>query len=297
MKKILFICALLPLIQAGAAMKLEGTFNWQSKSVETLRPGVVYVSMELKQPRLMKLSAVRVDLSTPGIRFKMTPRDKEWGKPMKDLPKFTIRTRRMTCRKFMEEAVKKGENMCIVINGSPWAPWQAPWNHTYADRQGLIVADGVMVSPVMKNRPTFAVYKDGSCGFVQLEEKADISSIRHAISGFAFVLKKGSLTGRDNPKALAPRTGYGLSADGKFLYLLVIDGRQKEYSMGSSVYEVGELLKFFGADTGLNMDGGGSTTLFLRKDKEKKLIKLNHHRNNSERTVGGAMGIIFAAPR
>ena len=63
--------------------------------------------------------------------------------------------------------------------------------------------------------------------------------------------------------------------------------------MGCSVFEVGELLKYFGADTALNMDGGGSTTLFLKKDNEKKLMKLNCYRNNSERTVGGAMGIIF----
>ena len=288
-----FLLLLLSLIPAGAAMKLEGQFDWKSSSVKTLRPGVIYAAMELKSPRQIKLAIVRVDLKTPGLRFKMTPRAEGWGKPMPDFPKLTIRTRRMTCRKFMEESLKKGENMCIVINGSPWGPWQAPWNHPFADRQGLIVADGVMVSPVMAKRPSFVVYKNGKCAFVQLAENADISQIRHAISGFSFVLNAGKLTVKDNPKNLAPRTGYGLSGCGRYLYLLVLDGRQPGYSMGSSVCEVGELLKYFGASSGLNMDGGGSTTLFIRKDKEKQLMKLNRYRNNSERTVGGAMGIIF----
>ena len=295
MRKSFFILTLflLPLMPVGAAMNLEGSFDWKSSSVKSLRAGVTYVTMELKSPRQVKLAAVRVDLKTPGLRFKMTPRASEWGKTMPGFPKLTIRTRRMTCRKFMEESLRKGENMCIVINGSPWGPWQEPWNHPYADRQGLIVADGVMVSPVMKGRPSFVVGKEGKCSFVQLAENADISQIQHAISGFSFVLQGGKVAGKDNPKSLAPRTGYGLSECGRYLYLLVLDGRQPGYSMGSSVYEVGELLRYFGAHTGLNMDGGGSTTLFIRKDKEKNLIKLNRYRNNGERTVGGAMGIIF----
>ena len=273
------------------AMALEGSFDWKSPAVQKLRSGVDYVTMELKAPRLMKLAAVRVDLTAPGLRFKMTPRAENWGKPMSDVPQYTIRTRRITCRKFMEESVARGENMCIVINGSPWGPWQSPWNHPYADRQGLIVADGVLVSPPMEKRPTFAVYKDGSCGFFRWKEGDDISKVQHAISGFSFVLEKGAGVGKDNPKKLAPRTGYGLCPQKKYLYLLVVDGRQEKYSMGCSVYEVGELLKYFGAADGLNMDGGGSTTLFVRKDN--KMIKLNSYIGGRERTVGGAMGIIF----
>ena len=75
MKRFFFTLTLvlLPLIPAGAAMDLEGKFDWKSPSVKTLRKGVVYVTMELKSPRQIKLAAVRVDLTTPGMRFKMTP--------------------------------------------------------------------------------------------------------------------------------------------------------------------------------------------------------------------------------
>ena len=60
--------------------------------------------------------------------------------------------------------------------------------------------------------------------------------------------------------------------------------------MGCSTYETGEFLQYFGSSEGLNMDGGGSTTLLVRDGKN--ILKLNSHRSGSERSVGGAMGIL-----
>ena len=77
----------------------------------------------------------------------------------------------------------------------------------------------------------------------------------------------------------------------KTLYLFVIDGRQPNYSMGCTVYEVGEFLKHFGASDALNMDGGGSTTLVFREDN--KIKKMNSYRNGQVRTVGASLGIII----
>ena len=90
---------------------------------------------------------------------------------------------------------------------------------------------------------------------------------------------------------LAPRTGYGLSADGKTFYILTADGRQPQYSMGLSQYEVAEMLYYLGASDALNMDGGGSTTLYIRDQAGMK--RLTHYINGYERLVGGAMGIII----
>ena len=283
-----------------AEVKLDGTFDWESGKVKKLCKGIVYTSFELKSPRLMKLSAARIDFSAAKFQFKMIQRDPDWGKPMPDFPQGIIRTRRITCRNFMKNAVKKGENMVLAVNGSPWSPFHAPWTHKYAGNQGLIVADGVLVAPVRAKRPSFVVYKDGNMEFKIFTEKDDLSNIAHAISGFGFVLRDGELTPKNNPKAkLAPRTGYGLSKDKRYMYIIAIDGRQEKYSMGANTYEVGQWLKYLGAYSGLNMDGGGSTTLILRKDKN--LLKLNYHAYkheratgiNYERAVGGCMGIIL----
>ena len=270
------------------AMALEGSFDWKSPAVQKLRSGVDYVTMELKAPRLMKLAAVRVDLTAPGLRFKMTPRAENWGKPMSDVPQYTIRTRRITCRKFMEESVARGENMCIVINGSPWGPWQSPWNHPYADGQGLLVDNGTLVAPPRHRRPGFIVKKDGTYALAGFKNTDDISHIKHAISGFSQVLAKGKIIDK-NDKRHAPRTGFGMTADCKTLYILVADGRQPGYSMGLSTWEVAEMLRYLGAYDGLNMDGGGSTTLYIR-DKDG-MRNLAHYIGGYERFLGACMGI------
>ena len=274
-----------------AGVTLEGNFNWKKK-VKKVCKGVVYTQLELKSPRLMKIAVVRVDLQAAKFKFKITPRDPDWGKPMPDYPKGIIRTKRVTCREFMLNAVKNKENMVVAVNGSPWGPFHAPWTFKYAGNQGLMISDGELVAPIRNKRPSFVVYKNGKPGFRTFKEGDDLSQVLHAISGFGVVLQDNTVRGKDSPKAkLAPRTGYGLSKDLRYLYLMAVDGRQPLYSMGCSTYEVGQLLKYFGAYEGLNMDGGGSTTLIVRKGT--KLHKLNSHAGGHERAVGGAMGIIL----
>ena len=276
--------------------ELSVKFDWNSKEVKKLCDGILYTKMQLKHPRIIKLAAVKIDLTTPGLRFKMTPRDKDWGKNMPDYShpkqKYTIRTRRETTRSFMEQAVKNGENMVAAVNGPPWGPWKAPWNHKYADWMGLLISDGVTVSFPHRNRPSFVVKKDGSCDFQHILPNDKTDHIRHAISGFVQILRDGKLTDDDKKKpSLAPRTAYGLTADRKTLFLLVVDGRQPMYSMGCNTKELAVLMRFFGASDALNMDGGGSTTLFLNDGQ--KMMKMNSYRFGMERTVGANMGIII----
>ena len=290
MKKFVLFFAVLVSAELFAAMGLKGKFDWSADGVKQLVPAVRYVKLECQSPRIMKIVAVRVDLTDKKLRFQMTPRAKDWGKPMPGFEKrYVIRTERKTCRRFLEEYVAKGENMVLCVNGTPWSPWQDPWNHPYADNQGLLIDNGVLVSP-SRNRPGLIIKKDGSADFATLKKNADISHIRHAISGFSTVLAKGVVVDKRDTR-YAPRTGYGLSADRKTLYILVVDGRQPLYSMGMSTQELGEFLLYLGASDGLNMDGGGSTTLIIRD--EKGVQKLNHYIGGRERTIGGSMGLIY----
>ena len=98
----------------------------------------------------MKGSIARVDLSLKKFDFTVTPRapEEEWGKPMKDFPNLLVRTLRRKTRNFMMDERQSGKNMVLAVNSSPWTPWQSPWNHREACNLGLIVRDGVMVSPV-----------------------------------------------------------------------------------------------------------------------------------------------------
>ncbi len=69
-------------------------------------------------------------------------------------------------------------------------------------------------------------------------------------------------------KPEAPRTFLGMDAEKKFLWVFVTGGRQTgvKKSWGLSYFDVSDLMAWFGCAEGVNMDGGGSTTLAVRAD-------------------------------
>ena len=60
-----------------------------------------------------------------------------------------------------------------------------------------------------------------------------------------------------------PRTGVGLDAEGRVL-LVTVDGRRPGYSVGMSLLEFARQFKRLGARWALNLDGGGSTTMWVK---------------------------------
>lgn len=65
-----------------------------------------------------------------------------------------------------------------------------------------------------------------------------------------------------NPRPKHPRTAIGRSATG-VLFLVVVDGRQPEWSVGVGLDQLAVLLLDLGAVAGLNLDGGGSAAMVL----------------------------------
>ena len=69
-------------------------------------------------------------------------------------------------------------------------------------------------------------------------------------------------------KPQAPRTLLGMDAEGRHLWVVVTGGRKTGNlpSMGLTYIDAADLLVWFGCAEGVNLDGGGSTTLVVRKD-------------------------------
>lgn len=299
-------------VLSGSMVFDTQSFDWTTAKM--VHPSILRTAFEVTQPRLMKGSCVRVDLADKTVRFHATGRDKDWGKPMPDYPDkpHQIRTRRETARSFMLSARKpvaeggKGLNMLVAVNCSPFSPWVSPWNHKYADHTGLIVSEGAMVAPPT-GYPSCVVYKDGRVTFKKIAPSETITDIQTAVSGFGIIMTNNIILANNNPADLHPRTGFGLSKDKRYLYFFVVDGRQPEYSMGASTYEVAEWLRYFGADSAMNMDGGGSTTLFCwdptpdpeNTDPKSRatphMHKLNRQKDNAERPLGCTLGISCSA--
>lgn len=113
---------------------------------------------------------------------------------------------------------------------------------------------------------------------------------RMAVTGAQVVLAGGQVVATDNT-VLHPRTAVCIDQANHRVHLLVVDGRQ-ETSGGYTLLEVGERLQALGCTTGLNLDGGGSSTLVARQDGALGLV--NTPSGSAPRNVANALGVIAA---
>ena len=60
-----------------------------------------------------------------------------------------------------------------------------------------------------------------------------------------------------------PRTAFGFSQNRRTLYLLVVDGRT-DISIGMTLSQLADLMQGLGAYDAINLDGGGSTTMWIK---------------------------------
>jgi len=90
-----------------------------------------------------------------------------------------------------------------------------------------------------------------------------------------------------------PRTALGISKDGKKIWLVVVDGR----SSRSRGFTLDELAYFFqkelGAYKALNLDGGGSSAMVVRKPGTEQYTVVNRPSDGSERRVPNGIGIFI----
>jgi len=85
------------------------------------------------------------------------------------------------------------------------------------------------------------------------------------VSGQPLLVDGGSVLAQSGSFCTArhPRTAVGISANGRTLYLAVVDGRQNGFSIGMTCRELGQLMHDVGAARALNFDGGGSSAMWL----------------------------------
>lgn len=82
-----------------------------------------------------------------------------------------------------------------------------------------------------------------------------------------------------------PRTAVGISDD-KHLYMIVVDGRQDK-SVGMSLYELADFMAKYDITEGINLDGGGSTTMMV----DGKIVNSPSDKTGA-RTISNALFII-----
>ena len=236
------------LLAAGMGAAQTGDFDWSA--VPWACPGVKHARIHVETPRPLDVSCVRVELDTPGLSFHTTGRAAEWVEN-------STETRRQTTRNFLLQSRAEGRKMVMAVNGDAFSLTGHFSQEILTNLSGFAVSEGLLVSPG-NGSASLVIHGDNTAFMASTNAATPTAGIHTAISGFGFCLTNGNPlpSGTD----LHPRTGTGLSQDGRIVLLLTADGRRWA-SQGCTTNELGQWLRHFGAHTGINMDGGGSTTL------------------------------------
>jgi hypothetical protein len=252
---------------------------------EKLYDGVVYQRVVQVLPRPMIAHVISIDTKKNDISFLVTPPDSEGETPL----------RARTTSQFLEEF-----GVQIAVNGDGFSPW---WSNSPADYYPHI---GDPITPLGFSASDGNVYWDGENeGDVGIEptlyisRRSDLSfNIRPnrlscAISGERMLVVKGDTVQDLDDEELDPRTALGINRNGRYLYIVVVDGRQPFYSQGATFAELAELLRKQGAYQAMAMDGGGSSTLVVEEDGSARILNtpIDNYIPGRERPVGNHLGI------
>jgi len=242
---------------------------------------VEYARKVKLQPRPMVIHVVTIDMRTPGLRFLVTPPDDRGS----DLP---LRAR--TTSEFLEEF-----DVQIAINGDGFSPW---WSRGPAD---FYPHTGDPVRPRGDTASRGKVYWSTSDPFptLYINSRNRLSfdppaKPYNAVSGEALLVSGGNVIPDLNAGELHPRTAIGYSPNGRYLYLVVVDGRQPCYSEGITLAELAELMRTLGAQYAMNLDGGGSSTLVVEgQDGKSRVLNspIDNYLPGRERPVANHLGV------
>ncbi|MFJ7825444.1 phosphodiester glycosidase family protein [Psychrobacillus sp. NPDC096623] len=95
----------------------------------------------------------------------------------------------------------------------------------------------------------------------------------------------------------APRTAIAIDKTGTKVWMVTVDGRQSGYSTGMSLNEFAQYLKSMGAYRALNLDGGGSTAMAVRKPGDTNVSLFNKPSDGTERAVSTVLYALSTAPK
>jgi hypothetical protein len=219
-------------------------------------PGIELARVESAAPGAARvaLCALRVDLDAPGLDVFTTPGN--GAEPLE--------TTAQTTPQFVAQ-----HDLAGAVNAMFFQPCCAPLAEP-KDLRGLAVSEGALVSPRATEglgRVVLAISTSGRARIVEDGEELDLAPLDTAVSGSHRLLRAGVVVAPPDEATgflgRHPRTVAGAAADGTRLYLVVIDGRQPGWSDGATLREAAAWLLRLGARDGLNLDGGGSSTMVV----------------------------------
>jgi len=237
----------------------------QSVTNQPLYEGITYSRIVQSDPVPQIIHIAEIDLTADGLAFMVTPSG--------TLDNFDFEAQ--TTSQFLE-----AYNLQLAINGDFFDPWKDYGIFNYyphvgdgTNTRGISASQGDVTSiGYVPPRYYDSLYlsRDNRASF-----RAPQGEIYNAISGNMTLLRDGTMRAfRDQPyvQKRHPRTAVGLSEDKQTLYLVVVDGRQPNYSEGATLPELAQILLNAGAYDAINLDGGGSSTIVIDENGTPKIL-------------------------
>jgi hypothetical protein len=239
--------------------------------------GITYIEREEISPRAVKMHVVQIDLTAPGVRFKLTP------------PGGSRECPRQTTLDFLRQ-----EHAQVAINAHFFLPFPSPDADAFL--VGFAASEGTVYSAFESPEQNYALVADAPAlnldrgnhaavlhrdpAFADGRHVKEQAAVWNAVAGSAQIVTDGVRTipryGEElragGPNAYSAekswyeqinaRTAIGVTRDGRTLVLFTVDVRGG--STGLKVSEAADILiREFGVYQALNLDGGGSTTLAM----------------------------------
>ncbi|MDZ4818136.1 MAG: phosphodiester glycosidase family protein [Planctomycetota bacterium] len=303
-RRVLWIALLL----MTAAVSSVGTAA-ASQTMEEPFIGVRHYQEVLISPRPLFINVVEIDLSAPGLSFKVTPRGPA---PQPDVGGQLQETQLQTTRAFadqqgMQVAINTSffsaelagwaNNLGLTAsNGDKYSPWQPPWDVGFDDALNITSSNQAAIVTMPGSIPT---------GF----ETNPTVPLYNTVTGSHRLLNNGTNVAAppssDNLTQIHPRTAVGVTSNNK-LIMMTVDGRQNGFSEGVNLVELANLMQSYGATNAINLDGGGSTTMAMNyygdttstgASRVTQLVNSPGGPSNvsSERAVGANLGVYAQA--
>ena len=278
--------------------------------------GITYIERTVASPRLLRMRIVQIDLTTPGVRFKLSPQKG---------PREVVR---QTTVAFLRQ-----EHAQIAVNAHFFWPW--PTEELESSLIGIAASDGAVYSAfehpiqryaIVDQAPGLNIDRENHATIVHRDSRAaDATRVRedvtlwNTVAGSAQIVTDGKPTvpaykdaqhpdglleaGEPNDYSnahswydvLVARTAIGISRDARTLTLFTVDARGG--SSGMRLSEVARaLVEDYGVWDALNLDGGGSTSMAMADPATGVAAILNASSDSpSGRSVGSSLAM-FAPP-
>lgn len=252
---------------------------------ETLYEGVTYQRVVKYFPSAMIAHIIKIDTKTKGIQFLVTPADSKSETPLNA----------RTTSQFLDEF-----GLQIAVNGDGFTPWWSRGPADYYPHAGDPVAPlgftasngddywkGVELDE--GERPTLYISRRNAFSFNDKPNR-----VYNAISGDRMIVLQGQPVSGLDDSALDPRTAIGLNKNGRYVYLIVVDGRQPFYSAGITFADLAQLLIDHGVYTAMGLDGGGSSTMVMEGENGESVIlnsPIDNYIPGRERPVANHIGV------